>query len=165
MTSDLGSLLIVLERERARRDASMLALRAAEQRLAQMRAQGRTLQSYRDDTEGRWGTPVGRVTSKPQLQTAHSFLQRLDSALLQHEQEHQHAQALVEQRRAQLLAAETRLASLDKLLERRRRAQQAHQRRREQKATDERAQARVAPIGGTAAPELHREPHPDTPQA
>lgn len=165
MPPDMRSLLTVLEFERARRDASVVALREAEQRLGQALAQGRMLQSYRDDTQGRWGTPIGRVTSKPQLQTARSFLQRLDNALLQHEHEHQTAQTLVEQRRAQLIAAETRLASLDKLIDRRRRAQVAQQHRREQKASDERAQARTDSITDATAPDILRDSHSDTPQA
>lgn len=164
MPTDLRALLIVLERERERRDAAMLALRDAERRLAQAQAQGLTLLSYRDDTAGRWVAPLGGVTTLPQLQTARDFLQRLDAALQQHEHEQHRVQSLVQQRRAQLLAAETRLASLDKLVERRQRAHRALQHRREQLASDERAQLIASRSEHATHPEPAHE-HPDVPQA
>lgn len=164
MHADLHSLLIVLERERERRDAAMLALRDAERRLAQADAQGRTLLSYRDDTASQWGTPLGRVTTPPQLHTARHFLQRLDAALQQHGDEQQRVQALVQQRRAQLLAAETRLASIDRLVERRRRAHRARQDHREQKASDERAQVLAARGPSIDAHDTVHD-HPEVPQA
>jgi flagellar FliJ protein len=164
MTTDLRALLIVLDRERERRDGAAVALREAENRLAQALSRGRTLLTYRADTADRWCTPQDRTTSTPQLQTAHSFLQRLDAALEQHGDEHRLMETLVRQRRAQLVAAETRVASLDRLVERRQRVQRQQQQQREQRADDERAQA-MATLGVAALALDSPHDHPDLSQA
>ena len=164
MTTDLRALLIVLDRERERRDSAAVALREAESRLAQALSRGRTLLSYRCDTADRWCTPQDRTTSTPQLQTAHSFLQRLDAALEQHDDEHRLMETVVRQRRAQLITAETRVASLDRLVESRRRVQQQQQQRREQRADDERAQQMAAHGVAALAMESSHD-HPDLSQA
>ena len=164
MTTELRALLIVLDRERERRDSAAVALRDAERRLAQAMARGQTLLTYRADTAVRWCTPQDRTTSTPQLHTAHSFLQRLDVALEQQDDEHRLMETVVRQRRAQLVAAETRVASLDRLVERRQRVHQLQQQRREQRADDERAQAMAARGIAELAVETPHD-HPDLSQA
>lgn len=164
MTTELRALMIVLDRERERRDNAAVALRDAERRLAQALARGRTLLSYRTDTAGRWCTPQDRTTSMPELQTAHAFLQRLDAALEQHDDEHRLMETVVRQRRAQLVAAETRVASLDRLVERRQRVHQLQLQRRDQRADDERAQLMAAQAAAALALESPHD-HPDLSQA
>jgi flagellar FliJ protein len=163
MEAALRSLLTVRGREREHRDGAMLALREAERRLAQILAQGHTLQNYRQDAAGRWAVPLGRLTTTPQLHTARNFLQRLDGALLQQDHEERRLRTLVQQRRTALLAAETRLASVDQLIQRRRQAHLTRLQHREQRADDERAQAMGAANAATAAYDAHDQP--DDPQA
>lgn len=140
MDTELQSLLTVRDVERERRDAAVLSLRQAEQRLAQTLAQEQALQAYRRDTGQRWGTPLGRSADPTQLLVAHRFLERLDEALRQQTVASQRARTLADERRSELMAAETRVAVLDKLIERRRLEQAARRNRLEQKSLDERAQ-------------------------
>ncbi len=143
MDAGLHSLKTVREHASGLRDEAQRALQQAERQLAQAMAQGDTLKDYRRDTAVRWGTPHNRPTGIAHLQSAHHFLARLDTALQQQTQTLQQALALADRRRAELKAAETHVAALDKLITRREQAALAKQQRSEQMANDEYAQ-RVA---------------------
>ena len=158
MDAGLNSLKTVREHATGLRDEAQRALRQAERQLAQATAQGDNLNNYRRDTANRWGTPLNRPTGVAHLQSAHHFLARLDAALQQQAQALQNARALAERRRAELQAAETHLAALHKLIDRREQAARAKLQRREQVANDEFAQrvlaSRAAPQDRSSEPEL-----------
>lgn len=142
MTESVQRLLTVRDQARQARDEAQRALQQAEQQCAQARSQGQMLQSYRSDTAVRWTTPRDRATDTVQMDTAHHFLARLDTALRQHEFNLHQVTTQATQRRAALLAAETRLAALNKLIERRQKLVLAQTERREQVASDQLAQRR-----------------------
>lgn len=140
MDAGLHSLKTVREHAHGLRDDAQRALQQAERQRAQATAQADTLRNYRRETATRWGTPYNRSISVAHLQSAHHFLARLDTAFEQQTQALQQAQALAERRRSELQAAETHLAALDKLIQRREQAAMARQQRLEQVANDEFAQ-------------------------
>jgi flagellar protein FliJ len=157
MNAAVQSLLVVREQARSVRDEAQRALQQVERQCTQARSQGQTLHSYRTDTAVRWVTPRGRNTDAIQMDTARNFLARLDHALDQHQTSLQQSVKLALQRRAALLAAETRLAAIDKLIERRQRQANTQHERREQQAIDQMAQRPRAPV--------HADPHdPHAPQ-
>jgi flagellar protein FliJ len=143
-TLDLRSLEMVLQRETELRDIAARALREAEQRVAQVLAQSEALQTYRRETARRWSTPAGELTSTLQLQTTRGFLARLDEALDQQRQAEHRADSLATQRRTELMAAEQRVAVVEKLIARRTQTHVTRVQRREQKSTDELAQQLLA---------------------
>jgi flagellar protein FliJ len=141
-TRDSTALRAVLDRESERRDMAARALREAEQRLQQLLSQTESLREYRGLTSKRWSAHAGQHTSVQQLHTAGGFMLRLDEALQHQGQAEQRAQGIAAQRRAELLAAEQRVAAVEKLLRRRHHARLQQQDRREQRASDEAAQLR-----------------------
>lgn len=147
--TDLRSLNTVLQREQAARDAAHLALRDAQQRLAQVTLQADALHAHRRETLARWGVAAGVVTGVQQLQTTGQFVSRLEDVQSQQALLQQRAAALAEQRRAVLGAAERRVAMVRKLIERREATLARQRQRREQIEADELAQRM-----GMRAPEL-----------
>ncbi|MBL8328396.1 MAG: flagellar FliJ family protein [Rubrivivax sp.] len=142
--SDPRALDTVLQHEQRQRDLCWRALREAEQRQAQVLAQSEALRSYREETARRWATPEDRVCHPQQLQTARAFLQRLDDALAQQQRAESACLEQANERRSALMAAELRVAMIEKLVERRRLALLLHHGRQEQKAFDESAQQAYA---------------------
>jgi flagellar export protein FliJ len=141
-SAGIRSLQAVLDWERRRRDQAQSALQQAERQMAQAMAQGRMLTDYRQQTAQRWAAPLQRATTPQAMHTARGFLGRLDGALEQHSQIETVARQRAEQCRRELLAAETRLAMVDKLMQRRRVEHQRRLDRREQTEMDALAQRR-----------------------
>jgi flagellar FliJ protein len=118
--SNLQALSILLERAEAERDDALRALKEASQRADAARAQHGELAQYRQDYQQRWGQQFARQ--------GHIAV---------------HADQRVERARAVLMEREMRVASVRKLLERRRFDLARSAQRQEQKAMDEQA-ARAA---------------------
>lgn len=137
MTAALHTLLEHAERQR---DDALAALLQAEAGLRRLEAQAEQLHDYRDDCRTRHPALGGRTAGIEALRCHQDFMQRLDQAL--HQQDGQlRAQA---QRcaalRSELVAHETRVASVRKLLERRGQAARVQADRLEQRRSDESAQ-------------------------
>jgi flagellar FliJ protein len=137
MTQSLGTVLQHAEKER---DQAQAALRRAEEHARRAQAQAEQLQGYRADYQRRWTQQFSRQGTMDIVQCYQSFTQRLDEALTQQTTLATHAGATVERLRQALLAAETRVASVRKLIERRQAEQRLAHDRREQRQTDETAQ-------------------------
>jgi flagellar FliJ protein len=140
--TDLNSrtLAALLERETAARDAEVLALRDAQELHAQAQAQAQSLADYRAEYITRWSAQMRESAAMEIVHCYRSFMLRLDQALAQQEAAVQRAQGNVEKRRSELVAAETRVAAVSKLMQRRMAEIQRAQQRRDQRNTDEAAQ-------------------------
>lgn len=136
----IAALQLVLDRAAQERDRLAGELRRAEELALRARRQGEQLAAYRGEYLQRWSRQFGRGGAIEIVHCYQSFMQRLDEAL-----EHQQRQVQAADRgqaaaREKLLQAETRLASIRKLIERRQaEIARAHE-RRDQRQTDETAQ-------------------------
>jgi flagellar FliJ protein len=137
----LTALLQLLDHERRTRDEAILGLRHAEGLAGQAAAQGEQLDGYRSDYVERWSArfrePGGSVTL---MQCYQGFMQRLEQAIVQQRVAVEQAHARVGQARQTLQDNERRVASVEKLIERRQQQEQRVASRREQMNTDETAQ-------------------------
>lgn len=136
----IASLQLVLDRAAQERDRLAADRRRAEELAQRTRRQGEQLAAYRGEYLQRWSRQFGHGGAIEIVHCYQSFMQRLDEALA-HQQRQVHAaergQAAAHQA---LLQAETRLASIRKLIERRQaEIARAHE-RRDQRQTDETAQ-------------------------
>lgn len=135
--SALDTLLTHVEGER---DQAAASLRRAEGQARRIELQMEQLQGYRGEYQQRW---AGQFKQHGAMEIVHcyqSFSQRLEEALAQQQQQLDAAQAQCQRLRQVLLAAETRVASVRKLMERRQLELRRVQDRREQNETDENAQ-------------------------
>lgn len=138
---DTRALQVLLEREEAARDQAAAELGRAREQQRQAEARSGMLDDYRRDYVARWSGQFQREASTPQLlQHYHSFMSRLDDALAQQRLFVGRSQAAVQRCRAVLVQAETRVAAVRKLIERRVAEHERQQNRREQKLNDEFAQ-------------------------
>lgn len=151
MTAALHTLLEHAERQR---DDALADLLQAEGALRRLQAQADQLRDYRDDYRTRHPALGGRSAGIEALRCHQDFMQRLDQALHQQDGQLQAQQARCAALRAQLVARETRVASVRKLLERRGQAAQVVADRLEQRRSDENAQNQLrrrdegAQVGG-----------------
>ncbi len=136
MTAALHTLLEHAERER---DEAVSALLQAEEHQRRLLAQQEQLLAYREDYRARHPAQGGRSASIELIRCHQGFMQRLDQAL----QQQQHAIAQAEARagvlRQELVAQETRVASVRKLLERRGTQARHLAERQDQRRSDETA--------------------------
>ncbi len=116
MTAALHTLLEHAERER---DEVLSATLRADEHLRRLQGQEAQLRDYREDYRLRHPALGGRSISIELLRCHEGFMQRLDQALQQQQAQVQHAVHRGAQLRADLVAQETRVASVRKLLERR----------------------------------------------
>ena len=148
--SNLNALAVAIEvAERQRDDArKVLQDRVAAQQAA--RSQLEQLEDYARETEARWGMKAD-TTMQPEVMYHHyHFMDRLGHAAgVQTGVVGDHA-ARVEGARRTVLTAELRLASLRKVMDKRRRDLELAQVRRDQKETDERAAVRYRSAGREA---------------
>jgi flagellar FliJ protein len=146
----LQPLLSLLEQTRAERDQTLAEHQRRRAELQSAEAQAAQLAGYRDDYARRFGSSFQRSGALELMQCYQGFMTRLDGAAAQQRRNTELARSAADAAQARLLAAELRVASVDKLIERRRaEAALAHE-RREQKAGDEFA-ARMAWQRGAAA--------------
>ncbi|WP_313084648.1 flagellar export protein FliJ [Pulveribacter sp.] len=141
--SSLQAFTVAVELAERRRDAARQALRDVQGAREAAQAQLEQLSGYAQETQNRWGASEGR-TLKPEVMAHHyHFMGRLDHAIGLQGGVVGNQDARVAGARQVLLQAELRLASLRKVLERRRAEQALAEQRREQKQTDERAALRL----------------------
>lgn len=136
MTAALQTLLEHAERQR---DEALSALLQAEDHLRRQQLQEDQLLAYRQDYRQRHPALGGRSTSIELLRSHEGFMQRLDQALDQQRGQVQHSQNRGAQLRAALVAQETRVAAVRKLLERRGAQAQQQAARLDQRRSDETA--------------------------
>jgi len=136
----MSALNTLLQHVEGERDQAQAALRRAEEQARRVRTQAEQLQQYRADYQKRWTGEFSRQGTMDIVQCYQSFMQRLDEALLQQTQQAEAAEAMVQRLRQVLLAAETRVASVRKLMQRRQAEQRLAHDRRDQRQTDETAQ-------------------------
>jgi flagellar FliJ protein len=153
----------VLEHAERQRDEAQAQLLRAEEAARQMQQQAEQVHAYRDEYRQRSPAQGGRSTSIGMLRVHQGFMQRLDQALQQVQGQVQATQARCDTLRAALVAQETRVAAVRKLLERRDQQARLDHDRREQRRADESAQRRRRD-DGSAAPgwRLGTEPAPLT---
>ncbi len=146
--SSLNALKVAVEVATRQRDAARQALQDTLRIQQAGRAQLDQLSGYAQETQHRWGLRAD-TTVQPEVMYHHyQFMDRLEHAIgLQTGVVGDQAQRVELARRA-LLDSELRLASLQKVVERKQHELAVAQMRREQKQTDERAALRLA--SGTA---------------
>ena len=142
------ALATVFEHAQRQRDEALAKLMQAEEAARLMLAQTEQLRNYRGEYAARSPARGGRSAPIELLRCHLAFMQRLEQALAQQQAvadstEH-HACAL----RLELVALETRVASVRKLIERRGQAQQLVADRQEQRRSDEASQQRAWRLRG-----------------
>ena len=115
---------------------------------ADREAQLEQLSGYAAETQQRWGMREGAAVQPEVMRHHYQFMGRLDHAIGLQTQAVSGQDQRVHQAGQVLLQAELRLASLRKVLERRRADLLREQQRREQKQTDELASQRAAARAG-----------------
>ena len=136
----LQALLQLLDHERRIRDEALQALSRAEGLAGQADTQAEALNVYRSEYVERWSARFRDPGSVALLQCYQGFMQRLDQAIVQQRGAVAQAQIGVDRARGALRDNQRRVASVEKLIERRRQQEQRQLARREQARTDETAQ-------------------------
>ncbi|MDP1902199.1 MAG: flagellar export protein FliJ [Rubrivivax sp.] len=140
MTQALHTLL---EHAEHQRDEALATLQQAEEATRRLREQSAQLHTYRDEYRQRNPAGGGRSTSIDILRTHQNFMQRLDQALAQLQGQIEAAESRSTRLRGELLARETRVASVRKLLERRGQETQRVTARQDQRRSDDAASSPV----------------------
>ncbi len=152
--ASLDTLQLLLDRATEERDRLAGELRRGEQVAARARQQGEQLTVYRSEYLQRWSAQFGRGGAIEIVHCYQSFMQRLEEARDQQQRHIDAADQGVAAIRQALLQADTRVASVNKLMERRRAEMLRADERRDQRQTDETAQqvARLRRRQDTATP-------------
>lgn len=139
MSSSLQAFLVAIEMAERQRDAARQALQDVRRGQQSAQRQFEQLQGYSEEIQGRWGAQEGMEVKPEVMHHQYQFMDRLGHAIgMQTGVLDEHA-GRVQAAEQHLLQAELRLASLKKVVDKRRREQELLQARREQKQTDERA--------------------------
>ncbi len=133
----LQPLMSLLEQIRAERDTALAEHQRVLRAAHAAHAQAEQLVGYRREYAERFGTSFQRSGALELMQCYQGFMTRLDDAVSQQQRLAVQAGERVAAAHAELLAAETRMASVNKLIERRRAEVLLALDKREQKATDE----------------------------
>jgi flagellar protein FliJ len=135
----METLTTLLEQAEQQRNVALAAFNQSRARRDEARTQARELETYRDDYTTRWSGQFQRGAALELVRSYHQFAARLELAISQQAQ----ALAVCEQslvRANDVLAAhELRVASVRKLIERRRHEQRQGLEQREQRANDDQA--------------------------
>ena len=137
MNHPLQPLHALLAQTESERDAAWAAAQRAADAHGQATAQADQLLAYRRDYEQRWGA---QFRTEGRIELVHcyrGFMDRLTQAVEQQQRIVQQAADQLERARAALAQQEVRLASVRKLIERRRQELRLTADRVEQKQTDE----------------------------
>lgn len=140
MNQSVATLLLLLERAEAERDAVQARAARAAQAVQRLERQAEQLRAYRDEYLQRAPTRGGRAAGIDMLRTHRDFMQRLEQAAVQQRGQLEAAERDAAVLSAALIAEETRVAAIRKLIERRTQEATRHAARREQRRTDEDAQ-------------------------
>lgn len=146
-SSNLQALTVLLERAEAERDEALRFLQDAQSRASAARGQHDQLSQYRTDYQTRWSQEFAQRTTVHILGCYQNFGQRLDQAIGQQAGIADYADQRLTAARDALMERELRVASVRKLIERRRAESLRSQMRQDQRTTDEQA-ARAAARGG-----------------
>jgi len=152
LSTSLQTLLAHAERQR---DTALAALLQAEEAARRLQLQAEQLQAYRGDYHERGPTRAGRSSPIELLHCHRGFMQRLDQAMVQQHGQLQGAEALALRLRAALLAHETQVASIRKLVERRAQEKRLVAARQEQRRGDDAALQRSWRLAADALPAAH----------
>ena len=136
----LAMLQVLLEREQKRRDDAQAALRAAHANVDTQQQQADGLTGYRTEYCQKWSTQFQQAASMEILRSYHGFLSRLDQAITQQQAVVAHAQRGVDSARQRLVEREIRVATVERLIQRRQAVLARIEDRRDQKNLDELAQ-------------------------
>jgi flagellar FliJ protein len=142
------SLATMLELAARQRDIERAALMQAEGASNRALAQLDRLTAYQAEYRTRTPGLAGLAAPIELLRCHQGFMGRLDQALLQQREAVQAADTELRRRRQQLQQAELRVASVQKLIERRQAERARAEARREQRQTDESAMLRHRHGGG-----------------
>lgn len=148
----MQALIQLLDHERRGRDAALLSLRDAEGFVDAADSQAQQLEAYRSEYVERWSARFRQPGSATLLQCYQGFMQRLEQAIAQQRNAVALAQARLAQARRTLTDNERRVASMEKLIERRSQQEQRRTARREQSHSDEIALAVHARRDNAPAP-------------
>lgn len=132
----LATLLAQSERER---DMALADLQRAQLASEAADAQAKQLLDYRRDYEQRWGAQFAREGQIELVRCYQSFIERLTQAVDQQGRVAEHSKQQLANAVLAVRVAETRCASVRKLIERRTSEQRNVAERREQQQTDEAA--------------------------
>jgi flagellar protein FliJ len=133
----MKTLETLLRHSEAERDRCFATAQTAGEHERAAQAQYDQLLDYRRDYEARWHDQFSRQGTMELVQCYQGFMLRLSQAVEHQQAALQHATSRLEQARAALLAREIRVASVRKLIDRRRQRERGERDRREQKSTDE----------------------------
>ena len=141
--SALSALVVAVELAERKRDEARRALQDARRAQQAAHEQMEQLKGYAQETQNRWGMRTNAHVQPEVMYHHYQFMGRLDHAIGLQTGVVSGQDVRVDKARQALLEAELRLASLRKVLERRRAEVALQQQRREQKQTDERAALRA----------------------
>jgi flagellar FliJ protein len=136
---DSSGLLLAISLAERKRDAVMQQLAQSHQRVRSALDQLEQLQSYAGDTDGRWIRNGAAGLSGELLRHHHQFSERLQHAIGMQEGVIANLRRGADQVQRQLLAAESYLAGLQRVLAQRRAEGERRAQRREQAEMDEMA--------------------------
>src|SRR3982751_3247311 len=136
----LALLKTLLEREQKRRDEQLAAVRAAVANVETQRQQADGLSTYRTEYCRKWSAQFQQAAPMEILRSYHGFLSRLDQAITQQQSVLEHAGRMVEAQRQRLVEREIRVATVERLIQRREAMLAKIADRRDQKNLDELAQ-------------------------
>ena len=137
-TTELQSLVALLKQSETERDEALAALQQAQARANA--AQEQQLLAYRGQYRQRWAQQFSASAAIEIVQCYQGFGDRLEQAIAHQQQAVGQCQAQVARMKNLVQERELRVASVRKLIERRRLEQRRAEDRREQKLTDEAAQ-------------------------
>lgn len=130
----------LLEREKEKRDAALTDWRNAEAQERAAREQADSLVEYRGEYRKRWTAQFAQRGTVEILQCYQGFVERLEQAIGAQQGVVEQAAGRVQAARQRLRHRETKVATVQRLIERRLQAQALIAQRREQKTIDEAAQ-------------------------
>ena len=136
----LELLRTLLERERKRRDEQLAHVRTAVANAQAQQQQSDGLTTYRSEYCQKWSAQFQQAAQMEILRSYHGFLARLDQAIGQQQSVVEHAQRMVEAQRERLVEREIRVATVERLIQRREAALAKVADRRDQRNLDELAQ-------------------------
>lgn len=136
----LALLRTLLEREQKRRDEQRAHVRAAAANVETQQQQADGLTGYRAEYCQKWSAQFRQAAQMEILRSYHGFLSRLDQAISQQQSVVEHAKRMAEAQRQRLVEREIRVATVERLIQRREALLAKAADRRDQKNLDELAQ-------------------------
>ncbi len=133
----LQPLVVLLEQAERDRDDALARQQKVDQQLGAARTQEGALRDYRNEYQNRWGQQFRQGVTMTLMSCYHEFVGRLHGAVDMQGQQVERLGRERERVAAEVLAAELRVASVKKLIERRESALVRNAERRSQKQMDE----------------------------